>query len=319
MNKKRIGVLGILLTAAVGLAALIGSPQLQSQTPPEKGRSASIDEKLNQILERLERVEKRLDSLGIAPATKGRPVPERGLLLAPLMTDNAKDTLRMAVKPKPRATVFKGCPPAGEGNDGENNIRKNRVDTSGDGKWLKVAYDAIHDLEWPKSIKNRRYNWSDEDRAAIAQYEGAAISIEGYIFKVKPNRSGESCNCGETTKDMIDYHIPLTKDKDGEEKDSIVVEVTPRLRAEHDSWDAKTIQRLADEEKKVRISGWLLFDCYHKNHLGKYRATLWEIHPIMEIEVLESGSWVPLDDWAESEHTRRSLHYQGRAVVRQAG
>jgi hypothetical protein len=304
MNAKRI-TLGLALAFSIGLLAVIGARPLISQTPADKPKAASIDEKLDLILKRLERVEKRLDSLGIGPfdasEMKSRRLTPEKARAAPLATVNAIDILHSAPKPKPKSTTFKGCPPIGEGKDAENNLRKNRVDLPGDGKWAALPYDSIHNLDWPQDITSRRYNWSEEDQAAIAQYEGAAVSIEGYILKVKPNRSGESCNCGETTKDMIDYHIPLTKGKDGEEADSIVVEVTPRVRDEHDSWNANTIQQLADEQKKVRISGWLFFDCYHKAHLGKYRHTLWEIHPVMAIEVLQGTSWVALDDWIEQE------------------
>jgi hypothetical protein len=40
-------------------------------------------------------------------------------------------------------------------------------------------------------------------------------------------------------------------------------------------------------------AGW--FDPEHTNHLGKYRMTLWEIHPITMIEVFKNGAWVALD------------------------
>src|ERR1051326_1245775 len=102
---------------------------------------------------------------------------------------------------------------------------------------------------------------------------------------------------------MIDYHVPFVKNPGAAEKDSIFVEVTPRIRADHHFWDDKTIKRRANEQKRVRISGWLMFDPYHKNHLGKYRATLWEIHPIMEIEVQHGGQWLPLDAWRSEEQT----------------
>ena len=38
-------------------------------------------------------------------------------------------------------------------------------------------------------------------------------------------------------------------------------------------------------------SGWLLFDPVHKGHLGTFRASLWEIHPITKIEVFRNGQW----------------------------
>jgi hypothetical protein len=52
-----------------------------------------------------------------------------------------------------------------------------------------------------------------------------------------------------------------------------------------------------DSTLPVRFSGWLLFDPEHKNHLLRYRPTLWEIHPITKIEVkLPNGVWIDLDE-----------------------
>ena len=33
----------------------------------------------------------------------------------------------------------------------------------------------------------------------------------------------------------------------------------------------------------------------HRNHLGQFRMTLWEIHPTTRIEVLKVDKWVDLD------------------------
>ena len=38
-----------------------------------------------------------------------------------------------------------------------------------------------------------------------------------------------------------------------------------------------------------------MLDPEHRNHLGRYRSTLWEIHPITKIEVFTNGKWVDLD------------------------
>jgi hypothetical protein len=46
----------------------------------------------------------------------------------------------------------------------------------------------------------------------------------------------------------------------------------------------------------VRISGWLLMDQEHPEQLGQTRASLWEIHPILHIEVNEGGSWQSIDN-----------------------
>jgi hypothetical protein len=82
---------------------------------------------------------------------------------------------------------------------------------------------------------------------------------------------------------------------DGEET-SIVVETTPRIRRSHPRWTAANLAPWVGSQAPVRISGWTLLDPEHRAHLGKYRSTLWEIHPITKIEVFKDGQWVDIDD-----------------------
>lgn len=56
------------------------------------------------------------------------------------------------------------------------------------------------------------------------------------------------------------------------------------------------LSRRAAANNPVRISGWLMFDPSHRNHLGRFRKTLWEIHPITRIEVWQNGAWVNVDN-----------------------
>jgi hypothetical protein len=39
----------------------------------------------------------------------------------------------------------------------------------------------------------------------------------------------------------------------------------------------------------------MMYDPTHPNAPGKYRITLWEVHPITRIEVWKSGAWVDLE------------------------
>lgn len=38
-----------------------------------------------------------------------------------------------------------------------------------------------------------------------------------------------------------------------------------------------------------------MLDPDHRNHLNKYRHTLWEIHPITKIEIYEGNEWKDAD------------------------
>jgi len=83
----------------------------------------------------------------------------------------------------------------------------------------------------------------------------------------------------------------------------IIVEITPRLRVK--VFESLGLENTANNKelrkliigKKVRVTGWLLFDSEHKinsyniNPRRKtktiWRATCWEIHPITNIELLD--------------------------------
>lgn len=69
------------------------------------------------------------------------------------------------------------------------------------------------------------------------------------------------------------------------------IELTPEWRASH--------RRIAKPVKgqRVRVRGWTYFDMFHKAEeeynpddpiLGVKRVTVWEIHPVMDIEILSS-------------------------------
>lgn len=79
------------------------------------------------------------------------------------------------------------------------------------------------------------------------------------------------------------------------ERLAVVVETTPRLRIKHKKWTEKNLDPWLDADAPVRIRGWLMFDPEHRNHMGKYRKSMWEIHPITKIEVWQDEKWVDLD------------------------
>ena len=79
------------------------------------------------------------------------------------------------------------------------------------------------------------------------------------------------------------------------ESESIVIEWTPRFLKAHPNWTKKKLLPWLDSDQPVRVSGYLMFDPDHVNHLGKFRDTLWEIHPITKFEVFQNGAFVNMD------------------------
>ena len=187
------------------------------------------------------------------------------------------------------------CGPVGDGGDSATNRRKNRTDTPG--TYHDIAFDAVAGLPYPAGPHSRAH-WPDSSLARLALYEGVGLRVVGYIVALKPQTggSGESTNCHWTHAAEVDWHIALVGHAGDGEKRSVVVETTPRVRAQHPHWTVAALKPWLDSDAPVRISGWLMFDPEHPAHVGKYRGTLWEIHPITRIEVWHDGAWHDLDE-----------------------
>src|SRR5439155_3058626 len=107
-------------------------------------------------------------------------------------------------KPTPQDSIFHSaegdCGETGKGGDSDTNKRKNRIDVPDASH--SVTWDAINSLQYPKGAPKSRMDWSQGQLGQIVPFEGAAVSVEGYLYKVKvesssPNAThgGESTNC----------------------------------------------------------------------------------------------------------------------------
>ena len=203
-------------------------------------------------------------------------------------------------KPAPNRVTFNGsegsCPWKGSGFDSDQYELKNRTDVPA--AYHDVTWDAVRNLPYPVAPAWRK-NWSAEQLAKIKPYEGEALRVVGYLVAIKPqNKSsgtGEGTNCKFIRAADTDIHLALAAQAGGPENDSVVVEFTPRFTQKHPKWTKAKLGPWLNADKPVRVSGWLMLDPDHRNHLHKYRGTLWEIHPITTFEVFQSGVFVDLD------------------------
>ena len=204
-------------------------------------------------------------------------------------------------KPAPNTTTFTSpsdgttCDADGDTGDGATNILKNRTNVPS--SYHPVSFRAIADLPYPVAPQHR-HDWTAPELDSIAPYEGVAVTVVGYAvaLRVQTGGSGESTNCHMHKSAEVDWHIALVESAgDGEEK-AVVVETTPRVRRFHPQWTKARFMPWVDSTNPVRVSGWLMLDPEHRNHLGTYRSTLWEIHPITKLEVWNGTAWVALDD-----------------------
>src|ERR1051326_891457 len=189
----------------------------------------------------------------------------------------------------PNDPSFHGCPGTGDGGDPALNTLKNRTD---EGSYVSVSMADLLAVPWPQDIERKdRANWSEGDRAEIAQYEGAPVETTGYLLDYK-HEGTESTNCHAS--DYRDYHLWLVANASDSKAEAMVIEITPRVLDERPGW-ADALKDIKGGH--VRIRGWLMFDQEHPEQLGQTRKTLWEIHPILHIDFDQNndGNWVSID------------------------
>lgn len=219
-----------------------------------------------------------------------RTIPRLGL------TAPASEVLETWEQPRPNKSRLGSCGWYGsKGADKETNQRKNRTDLPP--AYHAVEFSAVTDLDWPREAPTRRDRWTRDQLEVIAPYEGKAVTVTGFIVALRPQANNtEATNCGASGEQNTDWHIALVGDYGDPEREAVVVETTPRIKRLHPSWAPATLKPVVGTSDSVRVSGYLMFDPVHKGHLGKYRRTLWEIHPIHRIEVWRAGRWVDIDD-----------------------
>jgi len=221
------------------------------------------------------------------------PLPPASASTAELLVSDLPGLLD---KPQPSSITYDGCPPQGMGGDSELNLLQNRVD---DGKYTPVTFDSITTLTWPKSVEQvDMKDWSALNRSFISQYEGLPIMVEGYFGNLREDLP-QPANCNRTNGSNLDWRISLTQNPKDDRSQAIMAVVTPRVRLGH-NWTIDQIHAvLIGAHAPVRVYGWLYFDPNHPDDVGVTRATLWEIHPVMQIELYQNGRWNPLDRYVK--------------------
>jgi hypothetical protein len=136
-------------------------------------------------------------------------------------------------------------------------------------------------------------NFADREDQSL---EATGVVLEGWLLG-RRHEGPESPNCHSQTR--RDFHMWVgdapqqpknSKEAMGMRDASVVVEPTPNLQELHGSWTDKGLQSLV--RKRIRVTGWLMYDPEHPDQVGNTRGTLWEVHPVMQIEVQQpDGSW----------------------------
>jgi hypothetical protein len=206
------------------------------------------------------------------------------------------DLPMMPEKPPASPEGFNGCPPEGEGGDADLNLLQNRVDK---GAYIPVSLDSILALTWPRSAEQNAFSsWSPSGRAFISQYLGMPVVVEGYIDALREGVA-DPANCNRADERNQLWRLSIIQEPKARRSQAVIAISTPQTRLGH-TWTAEFIRDFLIEGRvPVRVSGWLYFNPDSPQEIGRTRATLWEITPLMQIEVFQDGRWNPLDKYGK--------------------
>jgi len=206
------------------------------------------------------------------------------------------DLPMMPEKPPASPEGYNGCPPEGSGGDQDLNLLENRVDKGG---YIPVSLDSILALTWPKSAEQTPMSsWTPSGRAFISQYLGLPVVVEGYIDALREGVA-DAANCNRSEEPNHLWRLTIIKEPKDRRSQAVIGISTPQTRVGH-TWTPEFIRVFLIEGRvRVRVSGWLYFNPNRPQEIGRTRATLWEITPVMQIEVFQDEHWNPLDKYSK--------------------
>ena len=221
--------------------------------------------------------------------------------------------------------------PAGSGKSPETTARnrlKNRwlPDLAGLAiKSFDTASLLKHFADFEIETKGRRRkDLSDGQKRKLEILEAPLVSLTGYLVLAYPGPA-ESTNCGNV--DFHDWHLeildqPLDHPPQPGDPTPVICEITPRTQNAIFR-DGTRVQELAaffrrtdltyestgHPAQKVRVTGYLLWDDEHNDdtkdvgvtirsiarnrYHNPWRATAWEIHPVIKIERADAATATP--------------------------
>ena len=181
----------------------------------------------------------------------------------------------------------------------------------------------VADFDTETKSKKRK-DLSADQRRRLEILEAPLVSLTGYLVLAYPG-PGESTNCGSV--DFHDWHLemfdqPADHPPQPGDPTPIIVEVTPRTQNAifHDGTRIQelaaffrrndiTYESTGHPAQKVKVTGYLLWDDEHNDNTkdvgatirsiarnryhNPWRATAWEIHPVIKIERADGTAPAP--------------------------
>ena len=224
-----------------------------------------------------------------------------------------------------------GQPGAAANSVLQNAVKNNFCSTSPGSQPETFTPQMLIDLQATTQVKSG-FRQEPSDRKPLQDLgEGKLIRMKAFFVEAHHADlgSGESVNCKGKTEELNDVHIAFGAQADTQECDSVTAEISPHYRpaswneiGHYEIWNSSTKKYTPDpamaarlKSLPYRVTGQLFFDASHKvcpcgtSNCSPVRASLWEIHPVYNVEVCKAGSrcdenndsdWLTFDTWWKS-------------------
>jgi hypothetical protein len=225
---------------------------------------------------------------------------------------------------------IKGKPTASANSQLQNSVKNNFCAVASGAQPETFTPQMLIDLQANTHV-NSGTGQEPSDRKPLQDLgEGKLIRMKAFFIEAHHADlgGGEGVNCNGATEELNDVHIAFGAQADAQECDSVTAEISPHYRpatwdaiGHYEIWNSSTKKYTPDpamdarlKSLPYRVTGQLFFDASHKVcpcgvHCSPMRSSLWEIHPIYNLEVCKAGSpcdenndadWIAFDTWWKS-------------------
>jgi hypothetical protein len=228
------------------------------------------------------------------------------------------------------ACGIKGKPTAAPNSQLQNAAKNNFCATAPGNQPETFTPQMLIDLQAKTHVKPGSGQEPSDRKPLQDLGEGKLIRMKAFLIEAHHADlgSGESVNCNGATEELNDVHIAFGAQANAQECDSVTAEISPHYRpaswneiGHYEKWNSSTKKYTPDpamaarlKSLPYRVTGQLFFDASHSvcpcgTNCNPVRSSLWEIHPVYNIEVCKAGSpcdenndndWLAFDTWWNS-------------------
>jgi hypothetical protein len=231
-------------------------------------------------------------------------------------------------RPFDAACGIAGKPTSPQNSQTQNRVKNNFCAQNQNNVPVTIVPDDLIQLQHKHNIPSGT-GLEPANRAQLQQFgEGKLVRMKAFLIEAHHADlgTGESVNCNGATEEQNDIHIAFGSQPNTQECNSVSAEISPHFRptswneiGHFEVFDNNTKQFVVNPQMAAllqahpyRITGQVFFDASHApcpcgtTHCNPIRSSVWEIHPIYNIEVCKPGAqcnvnndadWVSFDTW----------------------